>query len=121
MTNKNEKQVAEKIKSYYSEKSTEKTKLDELKELDKKVKNPAKVVAYTYGSIGTLVLGTGMSLAMKIIGASVAALMPIGIVIGLIGIGMVSSAYPMFHAILSKRKAKYSKEIIAKSNELLND
>ena len=112
MTNNKEKQYVEKIKNNYTNSVKENTKLDKLKLLDKKVKVPARAVAYTYGTAGSLILGTGMCLAMKIIGASVAALMPIGIGIGLVGIAMVSSAYPLYNKILNKRKAKYSKEII---------
>ncbi len=116
MSNDAEKKYVENLKESYTNKSNEPTKLDELKKLDKKVKNPARIFGYTYGSIGALVLGTGMCLAMKVIGN----LMPLGIVIGILGIAMVSTTYPLFQRMLSKRKAKYSEEIIAKSNELLN-
>ena len=115
--NNQQKQQIEKIKNSYTDTQKELTKFDELKTLDKKVKNPAKIFAYTYGTVGSLVLGTGMCLAMKIIGN----LMPLGIVIGLAGIAMVATAYPLFNRILNKRKAKYKDEILAKSNELLND
>lgn len=120
MTNQNEKQIAEKIKSSYAEKSVHETKLEELRRLDSQVKMPAKVFAYTYGSAGSLILGTGMSLAMKIIGATVATLMPVGIVVGVLGIAIVATTYPIYKKILNKRKAKFSKAIIAKSEELLN-
>ena len=109
-----------KIKNNYSTKTNEQSKFEELKALDKKVKLPANIFAYTYGTAGSLVLGTGMCLAMKIIGASISVLMPVGVIIGVLGIAMVSSAYPIYNKIMEKRKAKYSKEIIAKSNELLN-
>lgn len=114
---KDEKLIVEKIRNNYASESAEKTKLNELKSLDKKVKNPARIFAYTYGTIGSLVLGTGMCLAMKVIGN----LMPLGIVVGVIGIAMVSTAYPIYSKILSKRKLHYSKEIISKSDEILNN
>ena len=60
----------QKIRSSYEEREI--TKLDELKALDKKVKRPAQIFAYVYGSISSLVLGTGMCLAMKVIGNSMA-------------------------------------------------
>lgn len=116
MTTQNEKKYIEKLKQSYSQKTPTKTQIDELKELDNKVKIPARAFAYTYGSVGSLVLGTGMCLAMKIIGN----IMPLGIAIGIIGIAMVSSTYSIYSKILSNRKAKYSDKIIAKSNELLN-
>jgi len=114
MTN-NQKEI-EKIRDNYIAKSKELTKLDELKALDKKVKRVPTVFAYIYGIVGSLVLGIGMCLAMEVIGN----LMPLGIIIGLLGILMVSTTYPIYHKILNRRKAIYSEEIIEKSNELLN-
>ena len=113
--NKSEKEMVEKIKNNYSRK-TELTKLDELKALDRKVKRPPLIFAYIYGIVGALVLGVGMCLAMKVIGD----LMPLGIVIGLLGIAMISTTYPIFNKMLSRRKAIYSEEILEISNELLN-
>ena len=104
----------EKIRANYT--TEEKTKLDELKELDKKVKRPASIFGYTFGTIGALVLGTGMCLAMKVIGNS----MPLGIAIGLVGIGMVTANYFAYRKILQKRRRKYSKQIIELSDSLLN-
>jgi len=112
-----ENKYAEKLIREYSEKET--TKLDELKALDKKVKTPARLFAYIFGTIGALILGVGMCLAMKIIGGTTA-LMVVGIVIGVIGIAMVSINYPIYLRLLNNRKSKYSSEILAKSNELLN-
>lgn len=110
----NEMKAIERIRNSYTE--YQPTKFDELKELNKRVKRPAEIFAYTYGSVGALVLGTGMCLAMKIIGN----LMPLGIIVGLAGIAMVSSTYSLFQAILKSRKKKYQKRILALSNELLN-
>lgn len=117
MTNLNEKQAVEKIKNNYIAKTEELTKFEELKKLDQKVKAPALTVAYTYGTLGSLVLGTGMCLAMEVIGS----LMPLGIVVGVLGIIMVSTTYPIFKKMLAKRKAQYSSQIIEKSDELLNN
>jgi len=111
-----EKEIVEKIKRSYT-KSNDKTKLEELKSLDRHVKNPAIIFAYIFGTIGALVLGFGMCLAMEVLFD----LMPLGIVIGLVGIVMVSVTYPIYQFILNKRKAKYAKTIIAKSDELLNN
>ena len=54
--------LVQKIRTQYTEK--EHTGLDELKELDTKVKRPANVFAYIFGSIGAVVMGSGMSLVM---------------------------------------------------------
>ena len=108
----------ERIRASYTPK--ERTKLDELKTLDKKVKRPAKIFAYVFGSLSSLVLGTGMCFAMNAIGASLSFAMPLGIGIGLLGILLVSINYPMYKSILKNRKKKYANQIFELSNSLLN-
>ena len=112
------KKYAEKLVNEYSPK--EKTKLDELKALDKKVRKPAVVFAYIFGVVGALILGVGLCLAMKIIGGTMP-FMIIGIVVGVVGIVMVSLTHYIYVKMLNSRKAKYSSEILNLSNELLND
>ena len=104
----------EKIRASYAEKEI--TKFDELKELDKKVKRPAQIFGYVYGSLSSLVLGTGMCLAMKVIGDSMA----LGIGVGFVGIALTLTTYPIFKAILKRRKNKYAKQIFELSDSLLN-
>ncbi len=108
----------EKIRASYTQKET--TKLDELKALDRKVKRPAQIFAYTLGTAASLVLGTGMCLAMQVIGAGLAFAMPLGIGIGLVGIALVSINYPLYKKILKDRKNKYAKQIFELSDSLLN-
>lgn len=101
----------------------ERTKLDDLKELDKRVKLFPSVFAYIFGSIAALILGVGMCLAMKVIGASLmsnTALMVAGVIIGCAGIALCIANYFIYNAILKARKSKYGSQIIAISNELLN-
>ena len=116
---KNEINAIEKIRAGYVEKEV--TKYDQLKDLDKKVKRPAKVFAYVFGSISALVLGTGMSLAMKVIGTTLTYAMPLGIGVGLVGILLTSINYPMYKKILKSRKDKYSEQILELSDSLLNN
>lgn len=108
----------EKIRESYTEKQP--TKLDELKALDRKVKRPAEIFAYTLGTIASLVLGTGMCLAMQVIGAGLSFAMPLGIVVGVAGIALVSINYPLYKKILKDRKNKYAKQIFELSDSLLN-
>lgn len=109
--------IIETIKGRYVEHET--TKFDELKALDKKVRRPAKVFSYIFGSIGSLVLGTGMCMAMKVILADLAFVMPLGIGIGAVGIAMVSANYFIYKKILSSRKRKYANKVLALSDEIL--
>lgn len=122
MTSQQERTYVEKIQANYSTKPQQKTKFQELKELDKKVCLPAIMFAYIYGILGTLILGTGMCFAMSVFGDAISATsMIVGVVVGIVGIVIVSTTYPIFKSILNKRKSKYSHEILAKSNELLNN
>lgn len=92
------------------------TKLEKLQKLDRKVKLPAEVFAYVFGTIGALVLGTGMCLAMGVIGD----LMALGIVVGIVGIAMVSVNYFIYRAIVKSRKKAYSADVLRLTDELLN-
>ncbi len=103
--NPSEKKKVERICAEYTEKQP--TYFDALCELDARVKRPANIIAYSYGSAGSLVLGTGMCLAMKVIGSAV---LP-GVVIGGAGIAMVSSTYTLYKKILAERRAKHKEEI----------
>lgn len=115
---KNEQVEVRKIRDSYLEK--EPTKLDELKALNKKIIRPVKTFAYVFGSVGSLILGTGMCLAMKVIGAGLSFGMPLGIIVGLIGILVVSTNYSIYSKRIRSRRRKHADEIITLSNELLN-
>lgn len=113
MKNNDKEFLVEQIRTKYSEKQF--TQLDKLKALDKKVSKPANVFAYVFGTVAALVLGTGMSFAMKVVGDSMA----VGIVIGLVGILMSIINYPIYKKILASRRKKYATEIMKLSDELL--
>lgn len=111
--------MVQKIRSEYTEK--EHTQLDELKALDAKVKRPANVFAYVFGSISAIVMGSGMSLVMTEIGSSIGVQNPLvpGIIIGVIGMIMAIVNYPIYKGILSSRKKKYGEEILKLSEKLM--
>ena len=101
----------------------EATPLDELKALDAKVNRPANVFAYTYGSVSTIIMGAGMSLVMTDIGAVIGltgAMIP-GIVIGVVGMGMALSTYPIYKKILNNRKKKYAAQIMKLSEKIAQE
>ena len=92
-----------------------------LKELDAKVKRPANVFAYIYGSIGAVVMGAGMSLVMTDIGKVIglASAMVPGIAIGIVGMGMALSTYHIYKKMLNARKKKYAPQILALSEKIM--
>ena len=112
--------LVQKIRTQYTEKQH--TELDELKALDAKVKKPANTFGYTYGSVGAIVMGAGMSLVMTDIGSVVglASAMVPGIAIGVVGLGMALTTYPIYKRILNSRKKKYAPEIMALSEKIMN-
>ena len=120
--NKNDQQfVAQKIRAQYMEKTP--SELDALRKLDSKVKRPANVFAYIFGSISAIIMGAGMSLVMTDIGATIgitSALVP-GIAIGALGLGMALLTYPMYKGILNSRKKKYCAEILELSEKIMNN
>ena len=111
--------LVQKIRTQYTEKLT--TELDALKALDSKVKRPANVFAYIYGSISALIMGAGMSLVMTDIGQTlgIASPMVIGIAIGLVGMGLALTTYPIYKVILNRRKKKYGPRILELSEKLM--
>ena len=112
--------TAEKIRSEYTEKKTD--ELDTLKKLDRKVKRPAEIFAYTFGVISAIVMGAGMSLTMTDIGSTlgIGNSFVLGIVIGVIGMLMVIVNYPIYRGILSARKKKYASLVVAASDKIIN-
>lgn len=118
--NKNDQAFAvQHIRAQYVEKQS--TDLEELKKLDTKVKRPATVLAYVFGSIAALVMGTGMSLVMTDLGNTLGisnGLVP-GVAIGVVGILMAIVNYFMYKGILKGRKKKYAAEILALSDKII--
>ena len=118
--NKNDQEfLVQKIRTQYTEK--EHTQLDELKALDAKVKKPANVFGYVWGSVSAIIMGAGMSLVMTDVGSVVGladAMIP-GIIVGIVGMGMALLTYPMYKGILNARKKKYAPRILALSEQLM--
>ena len=118
--NKNDQEfLVQKIRTQYTEK--ENSKLDSLKALDRKVKRPANVFAYVFGSVAALVMGAGMSLVMTDIGSvlGIEGTMVPGIIIGVVGMAAAIINYPIYKGILGSRRKKYAKEIIQLSDSIM--
>ena len=107
--------LAEAIAKDYAPKDN--SKIVALKKLDNKAKLPATIFTYTFGIISSLVVGTGMSLAMKVIGHGVVSMVA-GIVIGIIGFFLCGINYPIYKRMLEKNKAKYAYDIVELAREI---
>ncbi|MBQ8204124.1 MAG: hypothetical protein IJZ75_07615 [Clostridia bacterium] len=109
-------------KKYAAPEETE-DKMAQLRRLDASVTQKAQAVSLVFGVIGALLLGIGMSLTMsefsKILGAYEDMALLIGIMIGIVGIVLVSLAYPLYNRIVKKEREKIAPEIIRLTDELM--
>ena len=107
--------IAESIAKDYAPK--ESSKLVALKKLDNKAKLPATIFTYSCGIISALVFGTGMCLAMQVIGNGLAAVI-FGIIIGIAGLAGCGVNYPIYKKSLEKGKEKYAYEIVELARQI---
>lgn len=111
-------QEIENIRKKYLPK--EEDKLEQLRKLHNSATRKAQSRAITLGVVGTLILGTGMSLAMTELGEMVGEYaMAAGIVIGLVGILLVALAYPVYNRVLKAERQRNAPMILQLTDELL--
>ena len=106
---------AESIAKEYAPKDS--SKIVALRKLDRKAKLPATVFTYTFGILSALVFGTGMCLAMQVIGSGMTH-MVLGIIIGVIGMIGCGVNYPAYKKLLENGKKKYAYEIVELAREI---
>lgn len=109
-------------KKYAVQEKTE-DKMEQLRRLDAGVTQKAQAISLIFGVIGALILGMGMSLAMtdigKMIGLVGGTAMLVGILIGIVGIALISVAYPIYNFIIKKERERIAPEIIRLTDELM--
>ena len=111
-------QEVEEIRKKYLPK--EEDKMEQLRKLHGVPTQKAQVASLTVGIIGALILGTGMSLCMTDLGTTLGSLaMVLGIAVGIVGMALAVSAYPIYNRTLKKEREKISSEILRLSDELL--
>ena len=108
-----ERKEIERIRNKYINSESD-SKLNELKALDKKVKNIPKIFSITCGVIGVLIFGLGLAFILEF------SIIVWGVVVGLLGILIMCLAYPIAIHLSKHLKNKYSSEILRLSDELLN-
>lgn len=108
----------EKIRSKYAAKPE--SKLEQLRRLDQSAGQKAQIWALVLGVIGSLILGTGMSLAMTDLGDLVGNYaMIVGVAVGIVGLVLVTLAYPVYNHVLQKERARIAPEILRLTDELM--
>lgn len=95
----------------------EESKLEELKRLDDMVQNSGTPESLCFGIGGALVFGLGLCLAMQIIGSG-AFLIVLGVLLGIVGMGGMLIAYPVYRKVFDKTKQKFSPRILELTAEL---
>ncbi len=100
-------------RQYVSKQNVQKTKLDRLRELHGKVKNPAMIASIIVGIIGLLIFGSGIAMALEF------AMVVWGIIVGAVGLAVMIFNYPLYEYIIKIGKAKYGDEILKLTDELL--
>lgn len=110
--------LVQKIRTQYTQNTH--TELEELKALDRKVKRPANIFAYTFGTLAALVMGSGMSLIMTDLAETLGLAAPMvpGLILGIAGMAMAIVNYPIYRRILTARRKKYADAIIALSDRI---
>lgn len=95
-------------------------KMAELRRLDAAVTKKATTVSLVFGILGALIMGSGMSLAMTELGAPLGAMAMVwGVLVGVIGILLVSLAYPIYNRIIKKERKKIAPQILQLTDELM--
>lgn len=102
------------IREKYMPPTEEEDKMEQLRRLDRSVTKTGTAVSIIVGIISTLFFGIGMCCTMVWEG-----LMVPGIIVGVVGIIGIVSAYPVYIHITKKLREKVAPEIIKLSDELM--
>ena len=102
-------------RQYETRVDSEQSKLERIRELDRRVKNGAMITSLTVGIIGTLIFGTGLSMVLEFGQAF------LGVIISVVGVIPMFIAYPLYKGVLKKNKKKFGEEILRLSKELLKE
>ena len=105
---------AERIMRKYTGAEKQYSDIEKLRMLDRKAETPGQITALTVGIIGTLVMGAGMSLIM-VFGNIVP-----GLILGIFGMGVMLTAYPLYRKITKSSREKVRDEVIALSESIRN-
>lgn len=111
------------IRQKYAEPERIEDKMTQLRKLDASVTQKASVVSLILGVIGSLIMGSGMSLVMTDLGSALklggTLALLLGLVLGVVGIVLVSLAYPIYNKLVKKEKERVAPEIIRLADELM--
>ncbi len=93
----------------------EEDKLERLRRLDAGVTKKARAWSITLGTLGTIVMGAGMSVCLE--GPS--EYFGIGVAVGIFGMLILAPAYPLYLQIVKRERQRIAPEIIRLTDELM--
>ena len=102
----------ERIRRKYMPKETD--ELAELRRLDAEVTKPGTIAGLVLGIVGTLIFGAGMSMALVWTDTMLVA----GVLVGIAGFVVLGMAYPIYHKITEKQRAKIAPKILELTEQM---
>lgn len=103
------------IREKYAAPAETEDKMKYLRKLDAGATKPGMIAALSLGIFSVLAMGFGMSCTM----VWADTLFVPGVVIGVMGLGGVCAAYPLYACITKRRRRKLAPEIIRLTDELM--
>lgn len=95
-------------------------KLETLRRLDNSVHKKPMALSLSLGVVGTLLLGTGMSLIMTDLAAVLGFFRYVlGLVLGINGLVAAILAWPVYEYVLKRERQRLAPEILRLSEELM--
>ncbi len=116
-----EQREIEAIRKKYAPSEERQDKMATLRRMDRRVTEKGSAVALILGILGTLLLGTGMSLFMtpELRGLAGRYAMPVGIGLGAVGILLILLAYPIYRRVVRRERKKIAPVILKLTEELM--
>lgn len=108
-------QEIKRIREKYAPPTQQEDKMERLRKLDQSVTKPGTIISLIVGIISTLIFGMGMCCIL----VWTDTLFISGVIIGVIGMIGVISAYPIYSHITKRQREKLAPEIIRLSDELM--
>lgn len=93
----------------------EESKMDKLRRMDKQVTKKGTLCSVIIGVIGTLIMGVGMTFVLELQSSF---FVP-GIIIGIVGMGFMAVALPVYNLVTQKEREKIAPEILRLTEELM--
>ena len=93
----------------------EEDKMVQLRRLDRSAARKGTILSLIVGILGALIMGTGLCCVLVWEGSW---FVP-GIVIGIVGIALLSCAYPIYARVTERERARIAPEILRLTEELM--